>query len=754
MAASSCNSSELCSFDIDSADRGGSHEASREPMFMRYSSECSLTVSSFFPPTLRYSSKLVSEALDGQDHITNPPSLHTLQDAILNEETLFDSNGCVKPFHANVLPEMFSTISVEKQREANVDALCRHYTACARSLDRDVSFSAAVADLMECLAVITKTRSLVDDIGQAPKAFDITARFLSMNNAPFMWRSSPTLWSSAVSPVFTTSDMREHAIMLAWRVALLSARKASELLDVSMDGRMMLEKIDSEIEYTPSTTSDVLKRSIDECSSLLMYSLVMLQQVIPAQMEARAGSIENWSLYPCALAVPEMRPKVVSAITKTILAMFHMCVCIRIIRFKLKGPYPGVTDSELPYMAYTHMMDKGSTPDRLDLLKRTERRLCSKSVQSMVSVEEIESVNGIRCLILMLCTDAIRELETHAWGTQLDYPLLDFKEKTELQSSSRIYSSGVHKRMLKWLKTIDEHRDDTSCAAVLRNSAPARSLRFFLFGSAVYMECLMMAKHLSDIDLDDAKALPTMSILAQKIENLLAPVTGRRRCAVELMVWLLDQVNDRAAFCAHVAEYVINDHPQIVQQGLGHSRAPLFLGRRAHPDSGSFLDVVDKSRHDPLEDDQGHDLFDHESSGAPSAHTYDGSMGFAGVLRKRLVDRLDSLSRDEDSYNLTPEELRRRRQSMRFNPITGADLNVWVKLVGCLDFVIGSRKLQLSEDRQADDFPDDSISLEHYHEFGTVTPISYVPGDSRKMYEFHLKSVISKIEQKVAVTSW
>jgi hypothetical protein len=91
---------------------------------------------------------------------------------------------------------------------------------------------------------------------------------------------------------------------------------------------------------------------------------------------------------------------------------------------------------------------------------------------------------------------------------------------------------------------------------------------------------------------------------------------------------------------------------------------------------------------------------------------------------------------------------------MRFNPITGADLNVWVKLVGCLDFVIGSRKLQLSEDRQADDFPDDSISLEHYHEFGTVTPISYVPGDSRKMYEFHLKSVISKIEQKVAVTSW
>ena len=195
----------------------------------------------------------------------------------------------------------------------------------------------------------------------------------------------------------------------------------------------------------------------------------------------------------------------------------------------------------------------------------------------MVDNKIAQKTYHVRSFVFAQCASAMLNLERHAWNVQLDQPLADMDP--EVTRASDICVSYLHGAMMDWIQSADLMHDDESASSLFKESNPARSLKNLLFGTLVYMECLMMAKRLIDIEYGDESALASMSLLARKIEMLLPPVYGRRRCGIELMTWLLRHIEDRKEFCAYIDECVYNATDDIIQIGRQKSVAPLFFSK-------------------------------------------------------------------------------------------------------------------------------------------------------------------------------
>lgn len=718
-----------------SAAAGCSAPPESAPLFQSLSPSQGLLSQALVPPRLRYGREVV-EAATGAQKPKDPIDAVRIRAAVSREQSIFDPKGRM-PDLSTFIPRYYSSRSqLEIEQRARSQVAQSNYFQCKASLDKDVSLPAADHELVETLAVLSKVTRLVDGISTSGDAFRLAAGFAKDRGAPFVWRSSPTLASGAVVPIYRTSDLREHAIMLAWRVAILSIRAAAESADMCSDGRGILSLIDTDVVGD----KDALKRKMSAAESYLLYALCMLHQVIPAQMEAKAGSLGRWALLPCALAVPEMRPDVLSAFCKLVCALCHMCVCTRAMSHRIKG-----SASELPYLATV----QDQTRKRMDSDRRaaaiSERVLCSKAVETMVSFQSIGAVNRVRSMMFMQFADALRQLEDAAWGAHLDDCLRELGPGSDRRrdGAGRVYASSIHKSMEQWIRTVDKVYDEEAAEEIYASCLPARQLRNFLFGSAVYMECLMMAYRLSSsCEWGDDRALVIMSVLARKTEMLLAPVTGRRRCGIELMVWLIVQANDHKQFSDIVHRCVFEKNQSIIDTGLRLSSAPYYLGRP----TDWFEAVVEKSLGALARRGEGYDAYDDdapvEKSVAKKAADFGSSFSTAfvtSIFGRSLSESPADRAPADWHTGLTPKET-------RLNPLTDDDLDTWIRLVGSIQHAIGAEPIPEDDSDGAEAITvSEEAKSEPLHDFSVVEPRGWIPeqlcSEFSKRLSLHLREV-------------
>lgn len=238
-----------------------------------------------------------------------------------------------------------------KKRSKKIDQVALQYASSNNSL----TLEEAHKELVSSLAVISASRIYAMKItgfelkgiedNNMYKSMDIVENYsmmhgslLSRKNRP-MWKSSPSLFNQTTPVLYEAKCLREHVIMLGWRSAILAIRKSIQISKQCYDIRWIISRSyrnTNEVRNNGKSTDDV-KESI----SLLLYALMIFENIIPSQMDNIAGSIKRFGATTSSSVMPEMRIEVVIAFAKICTVMIH-----NLIEAKVASPFIQESDKK------------------------------------------------------------------------------------------------------------------------------------------------------------------------------------------------------------------------------------------------------------------------------------------------------------------------------------------------------------------------------------------------------------------------
>lgn len=473
-----------------------------------------------------------------KQHATTPSPLEIYRSRHFRDTTapFLDSAAARRPnpvATVEAIQALYRRISVERLKNM-------------KQLDDDnVSLHVAHNKMIGCLAVISATSKLmgVGDIDHAGTV--LIAKYLEKNGAPFSWKSSQSFANCAAQPIYETCVPREHCILLAWRAGMLAMRYAVKIANPMDDFRALCEMGDEEY-------ADARRDS----TWLMMYALNIFCQVIPAQVDALHGSMHTLALSAAAAAMPEFRPPCINSMAKVAYAFIQSSMLRHMSRVSANK------DADLKWIIASHERDRDAG-DSGNTVAR-EKLICTKLVDHVLEGIAPKLSNGYRSFVFAQCRESLMALTENVWCGYLDDPMRSvYGEET-----NTMHASKVHEAVHMWIQMTGWESDEVETIANVYNAADAaRSLRHVLSGMSIYMECLMSAKRIKDLDITSAAAVNMCSVLAQKIELLFSPVFGLRRCALELAAWLVSEILRRAEVPGNGVYEMLYEDAEAMERG-------------------------------------------------------------------------------------------------------------------------------------------------------------------------------------------
>lgn len=627
----------------------------------------------------------------------------------------------VRPGHASVMSYMTSLVfkqndparanrDVLNDTSARMLALYRRNASPEDDLlpsNDDLTLQRAHKDFVQALALIKTCNELTNgDKASMRKSERLTAEYLGAHKAPFAWTSSRSFYSGPVAPVYFTNIPREHCVMLGWRAVMKALRTAVTVFNPCQDYRAIYQYPDGEYDKRRQASM-----------RLLVYAATVLDNFVLSLIKQQCGDVGAQSTTLAAAALPEMRVGVIGAFVKMCRAMMSGNV---VNHFNYNAI---VTDAELNYAAMRH---KSRVYGHADAIVEEEKQLCYNLINKAFSDDSANLCQEMRCFAFMLYYEALKQLTEHVWHDALYDSMRCVRESGVYRRKKArpyaAYASMMHRCAHEWFCESVEppsekdpyrapgHVNEHVCATY-RRGIPARALRNFLAGSAVHAEVMMNAHTLAFIDIEGPSALSAImraSVLASKVEILLAPVYGRRRAAFEIIAWVLQDMDMRTEFCYPIVKYFKTCN-EAYQFGKQHTLLPEFARAR-------FGHVLKRNLHRALLDerserdsDDGRTYSDDEAERYESyADAYDDTMASKDVgatqislsavsqkasqalfsrLKSAVMRKSSDSDEDDEQQNATAasyQSVQSTARPARVVPVTDRDIETWYTINGAL----------------------------------------------------------------------
>jgi hypothetical protein len=386
--------------------------------------------------------------------------------------------------------------------------------------------------------------------------------------------------------------------------------------------------------------------------------------------------------------------------------------------------------------------------------------------------------NAMRSLVFVQCTDALNSLTLNVWTGHLEDTMRDFRIDNHLEERRevmvRYFGSQTHRAAYGWIRdSVDVSPDETDkrktsaatdaqVASMYNAADSSRALRNFLVGTAIYQECVMMARELRAIDVMDKSAVARSSVLAQKVEILFSPIYGRRRSAFEMAAWIVSEMRDRCQMCFEANSMLIESETiRFRGAGLSHIRQFTSTSLQREATRRIMINTLRREGNDlSMENTALQDPFDTNSMASASGTGIRPSTAIsnaASVLFRQFKQRVlygeEGVQRssssagdydygDEAKSNRRKEEVRKHEEfaargvakTQRIVPFSEADVQMWESVVGAYDTRnYGNEFGGLCE-------------LEgKLHTFTSVAPAVWMPDGIEKMYARINTDIISDI---------
>lgn len=421
----------------------------------------------------------------------------------------------------------------------------------SKFVSRNYEFEKAKNQLVKCMAYIKLSRDFMhSNIDNKVTKSAITCNhYYKANKYPFHWMSSNSLYSNYYPVVYIAKCLREHCILLAWRVVLICLKKVTETIDFCSNISKLVANADNKIcELSNHKRYTMVKK-------YLFFALVLLKQVIPAQMIQLSGNLKNHANTIGALIMPELNPYVVETYTRITMLLIQQCFFIQCLSQFTTKVISNTSDTTITFKCMLFFLNQRDYEilkhDETEIVDMSQKSIYNECIDVFINMcYENEEVVAMIGAMFQLSYMGLKEMVDRVWKYHLTAPFNDIIKNSDkidmLPSNDSVFFSEKIKRGFNSEK---KGKKDDIMINVYRRTLFATNCKNFMIGTCVYLECLLSCFEISKFDQESDAVIPHIINLANKIELLFLPQYDRKLSAFELMAWLLNSINVRRMLC-------------------------------------------------------------------------------------------------------------------------------------------------------------------------------------------------------------
>lgn len=545
-------------------------------------------------------------------------------------------------------------------------------------ISRNYEFEKAKKQLIKCMAFIKLSRdfmhSYVDN--KITKSALICDHYFKTNKYPFHWMSSNSLYSNYYPVVYITKCLREHCILLAWRVVFICLKMVTESIDFCSNLSKYIGNADNKVCDMSN------QKRYASVKKYLFFALILLKQVIPAQMVQLSGNLKNQANTTGALLMPELNPYVVETYTRIVFMMMQQCFFVQGLSYFTTKTIASSSDVSLKCMMFflnQRNYDILKRDDETENMDMTQKNIYTESVDVFINMcydnEEMVSLLGA---MFQLSYTSLVEMTNRVWKYHLTAPFHDIQHNVDeddmLPSKDSIFFS---EKIKKHFKSDKPEKRDNMMVNVYRRTLFATNCKNLLLGTCIYMECLLSCFEISKFDLENEGVMPYIVNLANKVELLFLPQYDRKLCAFEIMCWILNTLSIRRLSCDKIDIMLTKDRNKAeFEAGKNYSYLWLFVKK-----DRSLLTSATKPMMNNVKKFMSSIFTTNASNGKKITSIGMKSALFDARRKKREGSEDDENDIDDDCVASSSEsELYDKK---RINvPFTDEDLVIWSILIG------------------------------------------------------------------------
>ena len=419
----------------------------------------------------------------------------------------------------------------------------------SRFIKHNYSFNEANKKLFECISYLNLSRDYFHSTreDQFEKSISIADEYFKKYQFPFKWMSSNSLYTTHQPLFYNTNSLREHAIFLCWRVVFLCLNYAMTNIDYCQEFSMIIQNSDKRFCHNSNL------KKYKSSKNYLFYALFLLNQVIPCQMRQFSGTLVNQSMTSGGITIPELNPHVVSSFAKLVHGILQQNFFVNIVSYytlKMAKRVESI-ESVTKILNYKNQIQNMSI-DQIDFMEL--KKISCEAVDCVLNVLfDDESTVSLISGLFKIYHDTLVNLSQHCWNYQLDSPYHD----VNFENQRFIFTTEISKFYFEsYIERFKSVKKEKTSVEIYRRIIPALSLRNFLIGSCITLECLLCCYNIAQDDYGDEIVLPKLVNLAKKVEILLLPIFDREEIAIELVCWILHQLQIRKTLCERIEELV------------------------------------------------------------------------------------------------------------------------------------------------------------------------------------------------------
>lgn len=459
-------------------------------------------------------------------------------------------------------------------------------------IHHNYDFEKAKKQLIKCMAFIKISRDFIHSNvdNRFTRSAMVSDFYFKNNNYPFRWMSSNSLYSNYYPVVYKVTCLREHCVLLAWRVVFICLKKVMETIDFTANLSKYIGNSDSKICDLSN------QKRYANIKKYLFLSFILLNQVIPAQMTQLSGNLKNHSKTTGALIMPELNPHVVETYSRIVMMLIQHCFFVQSLSYFTSKVIASSSDVSLKCMLFflnQRNYDLLKSDDETENMDMTQKNIYTESVDVFISMcADNNEIIGMLCGMFQLSYVSMNEMIDRVWKYNLNMPFNDVinnRDKEDmLPSKDSIFFSEKIKRHFKSKKA---GKKEKMMVNMFRRTLLATNCKNFLLGKCIYIECLLSCYEISKMPLESGFVVPHIVNLCNKVELLFLPQFDMKLCAFEIMAWILNTLNIRKMLCGTVERYMSKeDNKPQLEIGMRYS----YLWRFVKKESSTPISSVKK----------------------------------------------------------------------------------------------------------------------------------------------------------------
>lgn len=468
--------------------------------------------------------------------------------------------------------------SEERKMQINAERLAK----VMKFINRNYDFEKAKKQLINCMAFIKISRDFVCSNAEDRfiKSSKVTDYYFSKYDYPFTWMSSNSLYSSYYPVVYKTYCMREHCILLAWRLVFICLKKVSLVINLYSN---ISEFVGNSDDYVSEMSN---QKKYAMIKKYLLFAYILLNQIIPAQMIQMSGNLKNQSKTIGAMIIPELNPYVVETYNRITLMMFQKCFFIQCLSYFTSKTMKESSENIVKCMVF-NLNNKSFDIDKEDdtyIGDLNHKTVYVEAIDLFIDMcYDNEDVICILGSIFNLCYLSFIEMNERTWSYHISYPFADIinykKDKNDmLPSKDSVFFS---EKIKKHFKCKNERKKNDAMINLYKRLIPAMNCYNYLLGTCIYIECLLSCYEISKIDMENDIAMPYFVNLCNKVELLFLPQFDRKECGFEIMAWIIEKVKKRQFTCAKIDAFCSkSNNEETLNIGLNSSYIWKFVKRQ------------------------------------------------------------------------------------------------------------------------------------------------------------------------------